>query len=327
MIGERTVLGRRSVVAAVAVAVTSLVGAAGFGVRSAGAAQFDGVLGIHGPGAVYAGTDGSTDGLTAQVTMGVGNGGTASFPVEVVNTGTVTSQYQLRLYGGSGPVDYAIERLATGGVDVTALAVGQGYVTHPIAPGARQLLTLRIVTPKLATVRPNVFGASLSLADASGGQPLGYVGAVAVVRAGWGATDHDVLVSAGSQQKNYWMTAPTVTAGHSATFHVTTRNDTGTATAQRIIVSEISLTPGGCTIPFDVSAAVGGKDVTAAASGLPGYQTPVLSGGASFAMTVAARSVLPHPHAAGCLNTAMIYVDVFAGGSDSIAILYVNGAP
>ena len=329
---SRRAFGRGALAGLTALACVTL-GAA----RSGATTGFDGVLGIHGPGTVYAGTDGSADNLTAQVSTEIDNGGIASFPVEVVNTGSVMAQYQVSLYGQSGPVDYSNEQLLTGGVDVTSPAEGgtvgaQGYITNALAPGARQLFTLRIRPPKLASPRPVAFGASLSLASIGGAHQLGSVGAFAVVRTGWPGTDHDVFASSNYQQKSYWMTAPTIKPGATASFQVTTRNSSATKTVQHVVVTQIPITPSGCPTPFEITASAGGKDITAAILGTPGqqtpgYQTPALAAGQTSTLTVDARSVLPHPHAPGCLNTAMIYVDVFAADGDSIAILYVNGAP
>src|SRR5690349_19066888 len=61
------------------------------------AATFDGLLGIHGPGSLFAGTHRHGQSSDAVVSLVVAPGGTATFPAEVVNLGTSLSQYRVAM--------------------------------------------------------------------------------------------------------------------------------------------------------------------------------------------------------------------------------------
>ena len=286
---------------------------------------YDGVLGIHGPGSVYAGTDASGLDSGAYVSLSTTAGGTVSFPVEVLNKGTAQAQYQV----GMTPDGASAQHLLLGSVDVTGLAEAGypgGYETAPIAPGKTALLTLKITVPKTATPL-NQYTTTLTLWSPGGYIYLGSVRVAVQIRATTGTSSNDIFTGGvrgldiGGQRP--WITAATLKAGSTtlATFSLTLKNDSATSTHMTLLMGTV----------FDCSAAsfvptvkVGTTVITAAAFSDAGYTTPLMAKGTSKAVVLTVKSVLPHPDFSACANTEAYTADVTTGGNTNGVDLIVN---
>jgi len=276
----------KSTLLSVSVAVTLSVGVAGFA-DSAGAfgGGEQGSLLIHGPGSVFAAGGGSIHSITTA------SGGAASFPFEVKNTGTSTSQYNLMVADlgndclGCPAATYTV---TAGSLVVTKLAQGpNGYFTAGIDPGKTALFTLKVTTPAGAPAG-RVYQQVIELNDTAGNM-LDYVFAMVNVTATTGTSDSDQFVTGAGGQKptgngtnvTAWVTDPTAKVGAKSTFTVKLENDSAATSQIGYTLTDATDCPG----HFVASVKQGTVDVTAAALGA-GYLTAPLAHGRSVLLTV-----------------------------------------
>jgi hypothetical protein len=267
------------------------------GAQAASATITGGVLGIHGAGSLFAGTNESNTLNGALVSLATTPGGTVAFPSEVINKGESLAQFEVQV---SLLDTSATAHLIANSVDVTSLAQSSGgYITPPIAPGKAQAMTLKITAPTNADSVDGYF-AELDLFSYPGAVHLARVAAEATVKNSAGTTDHDLFVTSASQptvsgkdnvttpQNGYFVleTAPTVHVGGTATFTATVKNDTAVTHA-----ITLRLNSGyGCASAWQVVAKAGTTDITALITG-SGYVTAPLAKGGSAKVVVTVKAL------------------------------------
>ena len=291
----------------------------------AAAAAVDGVIGIRGPGSVYAGTDLPHFPESALVTKPVKAGATAQFNAEVLNVGTSLAQFRVALVVDTSG---AVAQLLVGSTNVTSLATGPGYVTPPLAPGKTNLLILKVTTPTSAQPADAYF-VHLALSSIDGSTGMGTVDAGAVIGSTVaGTSDHDILATSAGQPTirgvdfthgNGWidaMTASTIKVGGTALFGMTLKNDAGASTQMQVqLNNEFSSCPAAAGA-WDIHLKFGSTDITAAATGsFPGWISPPTLPGKSFKLTLSAKA-LSLPSVVGCANRYIPSVTVHSTGSD-----------
>jgi len=306
--------------AALAVAVGSAAAAS-----PAVAAGYDGVLGIYGPGTVYAGTDrsGLEDGAYASVDAATTGSGVVH--VEVLNKGSVTSQYRLNLE----PDDFTTIALLAGSTDVTPLATGSyGYITGPIAPGKAQVLTVKMTAPAGALIGESFFS-ELDLWSPNQDQYLGSVWPTLTIK-GTATGSHDIYATANSQAAvpgtfhDPLVTAATIKTNAIATYTVTLKNEAPAAVTIQMPFFMQADTPSCSSASFVVKAMVGTTDITALAESANGYLTHPLTKGQSVVVKVTVQSVLPHPDESFCANYATTLVATGPGETANGIVLQTN---
>jgi hypothetical protein len=319
-----------------AAAAAVVLGGLAIAAAPAGASgTFDGVLGMKGPGQRFAGTDASGFFNNVIVSRVATPGATETFPVEVINTGTVTSQYQLQMHSaatnpGSGSPKF---QLLAGTKDVTALAQqggSGGYVTTALAPGQKQTLSMKITTASTSTATSR-YAADLSLT------PIGDVNtlldediAFVVMKSSVGTSDHDIFATSGGQPTvagpdpnsgdQALMTAPTIALGGSTAFTITLRNDSSAPSA-----IGFRLVPVDCQAvsSWTTTAKVGTHDVTTAV--LDGtYQTPALAPGKSVKVSVTVSAHAPLPADGGCQDYHLTAANATTASGEHQIILVNN---
>jgi hypothetical protein len=265
-------------------AVVFALATATLGSPSAGAAgaATGGLLEIHGPGGVYAGSNALVSTVTAI-------GGTGTFSIKVVNTESEPAQYDVRI----NPPDFGpLQTLTDGSKSVTALAQSpRGYVTGPIKAGKADVLTLTVTTPATAGSL-YFYESSVNLYDLDGGF-LDTVEWDDRVAAATGANATDAYLSSpGSAVVNTTpndeglVAAKPIRPNGVATYTVKLRNDARTPTAILVSFGEFPPCTTGSGAPlFPATITVGGTDITAEASAET-YLTPVLTHGKSLVFTV-----------------------------------------
>jgi hypothetical protein len=279
-----------------------------------------GVLRIHGPGSVYAGSN-------AVVTLVTSPGGTVSFPFEVKNTGADTAQYNFRVsdIGCGGPCA-ATHIVTAGSLVVTKLSDGpNGYFTAPIGAGKLAMYTLKVTMPK--TAAPNAYDVLVVNMYDTAGNFLDSEAVVALVKATTGTRADDEFVNGASQPTvsgyprsgNTIVTSPTVAVGGKATFTVKLANDSAAPSVIHWHLSEFN----GCPAYFSVTVKAGTLDVTTRA--LNGtYATPTLAPKASKILTV---TIINTAFALGCLGGAWDEWQAQTNGGDETAYLGVPLTP
>jgi hypothetical protein len=288
------------------IASLSVVGLAG----PAGAAGGEhGALRIHGPGSVFAGS-------RAWVTSSVTAGGTATFAMQVKNTGTSTAQYNVDIesIGNScgGPCPPETLSFAAGSLIATKLAAGpNGYFTPPIDPGKTGAFTFKVITPKTAPPG-SAYYYRLNLRDTAL-TSLDYAYAYAFTTRAHGTSGADQFVSAsgtaatGSDPAvgNISVTAPTVAVGGSAIFTVKLQNN---GTVPGPIHYQLG-PPNICGSFFSFKVAAGSLDVTTLVTAGT-YSTVSLAHGAAVSLKV---TVTYLASAASCFTTAGVGYTYMSG--------------
>jgi hypothetical protein len=282
---------------AVGVAVTSVAVGVVVAPSVASAATYDGVLGIHGPGSVFAGTSGPGIQNKVLVTQVTAAGAVATFPAEVLNRGTALAQFRVKL---STTGEFGVS-LTAGTLNVTSLATSsQGYVTNALAPGKAQALTLKVTSP-LGALPTSAYYAALSLYSVDGSIGFGNVYAGAVVKSTTGTSTDDIYITNGSQPmvgvttpntSNGWVnasTAPTIKVGGTATFAITLKNGATTTQAMKMYCSNASQP---CQAgDFAVTFKYGTVDITSLVETPNGWVTPVLAPGRSAKVTLTVKAL------------------------------------
>jgi hypothetical protein len=259
-----------------------------------------GVLLIHGAGSVFSGS--------GSVITTVGNPGTTdSFTIEVLNTGTTASQYELTSTSASNincgamtPCTSPSYTVLAGTTDITPLTSGsERYYTALIQPGKAATYTLKIPVAS-GTAPDSMLFATLYLDDLAG-NALANVTGVAATKSTTGTSALDQFLSAPGQStvsaptSSPWATAPilaapAVKAGQTVTFSGKLQNDSASpasmaytfypprAPCSNHFSERITEKPSGLTATA--------TDITAAATSQNGWTTPVLAHGASIAITI-----------------------------------------
>jgi hypothetical protein len=229
--------------------------------------------------------------------------GTAvTFSVEVLNTGSSTAQFLLRLSPGQTSCDPSgcpapAIALTQGSLNVTASASGaNGYYTPPIAPDKLAVLSLKVTPPRTA-VPDNAYFELLELDDTAGSR-LGTAVADTSIKDSTGTNSYDQYFNAAGQQP---LAAPAGTfsnsvigmsqaepLGGTATFTVRLRNDSTTPT--EIQYGFLDQTQ--CNADFHIVAKVGTTDVTNAVENGT-YFTPMLAHGGQTTITITVKYVSP----------------------------------
>jgi hypothetical protein len=292
--------------------------------QPASAAAVDGVIGIRGPGSVYAGTDLPHFGESALVTKPTKAGVAASFAAEVLNVGSSLAQFRVSVV-----VDTlgTVPQLLVGSTNVTSLALGPGYVTPPLAVGKSNLLTLKLTPPPTAQPADAYF-VHLALSSVDGTSNFGTVDAGAIIGSTVaGTSDHDILATSSGQPTirgedfthgNGFIdaiTAPTIKVGGTALFGLTLKNDASATTQMQVeLNSDFGCPAAAASWSFHLK--FGNSDITAAASGpFPGWVSPATAPGRSFKLTLSAKA-LSLPSATGCANFYLPSVTVHSTGPD-----------
>jgi len=245
---------------------------------SAGAASHDGLLASHGAGSLY-----SEEG---EAVLAAVPGSSATYSVEVVNTGATLAQYQVKVvtYAGSDGTTPQVVTVTKGSTVVTALATGpDGYYTAPIAPGKVEILTVKVAVPKGLSKRDLNTSVELLAGD---GTHLAWTSLVTEVP-GTGSSVSDIYARQGSQPYvGPYQTAssPAVAKGSTVTFNLKVQNDGTTTQAVGIFRDREQPTCGTWTIKD------GSTDITSRfyddGSTIRGYPTPTLKPGASKVLSV-----------------------------------------
>ncbi len=243
-----------------------------------------GVLLIHGPGTGFTRGD-------SIVSITTTPGGTATFTLEVKNTGTDTAQYNLTMSNNvfwcANTCDLPTLTLTTGSVIGTPLALSaNGYFTPPIAAGKTATFTLKATLPKSA-VGGSDWVQQLALNDTAQ-HALDNEAMVENATATKATAGDDQIVTGSGGQKPFispdtytYTTDPSLAPGGRSTYSVKLENDGAVPTQIGYYLS----TDPACVADFPASVKVGTVDVTAAA--LAGtYKTPVLTTGRSTTLTV-----------------------------------------
>lgn len=209
------------------------------------AASPSGLLRIKGPGFLYSGGGSSTCCNNGFVSEAISAGQTAQFELQVVNTGSALTQYNVKLDLHGLP---ASARLYTGSLLLTQVPVGpEGYFTAPIAPGKNQGLTLKVSIPAGSVQGSASVWITLS---STGGSYLSSGVAQAEVKAPtYGTTSTDVFAKQGVQPwvggsvegPGQAMTSPAVVPGGSAVFSVKLQNDGTEPAAIRVSAGPTNL--------------------------------------------------------------------------------------
>jgi hypothetical protein len=228
------------------------------------AASHEGRLQLKGPGSLYSGPD-------TMISEAVSAGQTATFEVQVVNTGSTLAQYNLRTTESGLPAD---SQLFAGALGLTPLASSpEGYYTQPLQPGKAQTFTLKVTMPASS---PQGTAIVLLTLFATDGTFLGGSYALTEIKAPrYGASSASVFARQGFQPwvggstlSSQATTSPAVKPGSTASFKVKLQND-GSAPAAIHASMSRSLACG------DFVARDGSTDVTAALL-FGSYATPVL---------------------------------------------------
>lgn len=275
----------RGRIAKAAASVVLLVGA-GLVVASSPAAAAGGehgVLRIKGPGSLYAG---SLAGIAVVTTPG----GTATFTFQVKNTGTATSQYNIRVIdAGCGPAPCtAATKVSSGSLVVTTLTVGpNGYFTAPINAGASATYSFGVTVPKTAV--PGAYYQHFLNLYGTAGVQLDGEDAITEVKRTTGTRAYDEFINAAGQQpisgEHYGIGAvstPVLALGAKSTFTVKLVNNSSTPTAMFWRLHELA----GCAADFAVTVKAGSVDITATAYPTSTYATPVLAPKGSKVLTI-----------------------------------------
>lgn len=278
----------RSVVRTGFAVVILVVGVAGLSDPASATGGEQGVLRVKGPGSVYAGSG-------AFVTLYAAAGTTESFGFQVKNTGTVQSQYNVKISGGSC-LSCAQPTLAVfaGSLVLTKLTQGpNGYFTAGIDPGKLATYTLRVTLPKTAPPA-SYAGYSVNLTDTAG-NPLDSVSVRANVTKAKGTTDHSQFVSASGTPATTnpdplfgiaqagTVTAPSLANGGTATFTIKLMNNSTTVTTIGYGLQFRT----DCD-NYKTTVKAGATDVTDAVSDGT-YSTPPLAHGAATTLTMTVK--------------------------------------
>jgi hypothetical protein len=281
--------------------------------------SYNGVLGIHGVGSVFAGTDASGLDGGAFVSRSVSAGGTASFALEVVNTGTALSQYQVNLAADG----VSVPTLTAGSTNVTSLALApapHGYETTPIAPTKTLALTFKVTVPKTA-LPTDQFMEALTLWGPGQDVYLGTVYVTVQVASSTANSANTILGTANSQSavrgsdsngQRPWVTAATIKGTSTATFTLTLKNGSTLPATLTLDMTPVFACSQGS---FVTTVKIGSTDITTAAFSDAGYTLPVLAKGSSKTVTVAVKSLAPAPDLSYCANVQAFTADVTADGS------------
>lgn len=259
-----------------------------------------GMLEIKGPGTVYAAWTYSTSGVPgahgdvpATTVLPVSPGGTATFAVNVHNTGYNGSTYrvQMRVLGSSsdvpGPIVPVTASLTNTNSLGPKLVLGpDGYEIPPVAQAHPVQLQLKVTLPRATP--PGEGEVELVLNDAAGNW-LDTIHAVVEQRATTGSTGTDVFGRYASQPFVGGTSYDAVTASQgvplngTTTFSVKLQNNR--AAVAPIRVQSLMHSP---CLTYTVKD--GAKDVTAQVQG-DQYLTRTLTKGASQTLTVKASRV------------------------------------
>lgn len=108
-----------------------------------------GALAVRGTGSAYTGVSHPWEGAAGEATfvsLAVADGATASYGIQVWNTGTVQAQFRIQLEDAGGTARKT--ELLAGSLIVSKLAGGpEGYYTAPLDPGKMQAFTLKVTVP------------------------------------------------------------------------------------------------------------------------------------------------------------------------------------
>lgn len=284
-----------------------------------------GELGIKSSGTVYAAPYAAPIVVTTA-------GGTATFTFEVVNTGTVTSQYNLHADVASVSCDPSgcpspVLAVTAGSTTITPSITGNnGYYTVPVAAGKTATYTLKVTTPRTG-VPDNLYQAGITLSDTAGTQ-LSNESALVEIAATTGTAANDQFVNGAGQStvrapetlfnSVVGASSQIVAAGQGATYTVKLQNDGAVPAAITYHLSELM----GCAASFGANVKVGRTDVTARA--LAGtYETPVLAHGKSTTLTVK-LTLLSSPRPCVSDGDDQWGSTASSGASSAEAVLVVN---
>lgn len=277
-----------------AATVSALVGAALVAVATpAGAFAFsvNGKLQIKGAGSVYADSEGSA----AIATLPGALNTPVSFSVRVVNKGTTSAQFQIRLLG-SGLADEvwpSAIKLLSGSVDVTDLASSDsGWISHLIKPGKYELLTLSITLLKVPLPHDPSGSAAAALAIMGPEDPYMHFQPAISAAHGYvqfkqstGTSGDDMFVTtpgqstilAPSNGNGSFSASTPVSPTQHGTFTVKLQNDQTTPRQLSLDFYEVGIAEGDTC--GSVVAKVGSAVIT------PTYTTPLLAKGKSVTIT------------------------------------------
>lgn len=284
----------------------------------ASATSYDGVLGVKGASSgPYAGTDETGIDIAGIVSLAVAPGGTAAFPLEVLNNGSAVAQYAVN-FAQSYPTT---AKLMLGSTDVTSFANGfPGFVTTALAPGKTQTLSLKVTMP--STAQPeDQYNLTVNLYKPDGSVFLGSVRVFVGIKTTTGATGHDLFVTTSGQQsvRAGLEAAATIKLNGTATFTLKLQNDS--ATPQSISLAAFTGFP--CSdSSFLATFTVGSSTITGDVFA-SNYSTPVLAKGKSTTVLLHVKSVSPHPPA-GCANNKAYYLDAYNNSGATHIDLIVN---
>ena len=197
--------------------------------------SYAGVLGIKSVGSLYAGIDGEAN-LAATVSRSTSPGGTATFSLEVLNTGTDLAQYQVNVRNDiQDPTPRSSAVVEAGSTNVTSVATKPepaGFVTGVLAPGKSTTLTLKITVPKTAGALDQ-FVDDVTLSDPGYHLYLSQVYAVVQVSSSAATTADTILGTANSQATvaggtpdtgEPLVTAAALSVNQTATYTLTLKN-------------------------------------------------------------------------------------------------------
>jgi hypothetical protein len=270
-----------------------------------------GDLRIGGAGTTFTGSD-------HMVSLAVGGGSAASYPVKVVNRSSAQAQFLLRLTSPVGTP--ATVELFAGRMSVSPLAIGpDGYVTSVIAPGSAQTLTLK-VTPQ-AGAPQGITKVNVLLFAMDRVQVDQMYTETNVKAPSKGDTAYDLFATSGNQPyiggsfSGQATTAGAMQPTGSAKYTVRLANDTaGTASIGFHLVG------GDCTAAFPVLVKDGIWDVTDAV--LAGtYTTPKLGAGGSRNLAVTVRY---QPNGSDCTAARWQAVSISGPAGSPVWFSYLN---
>ena len=224
--------------------------------------------------------------------LAVAAGKTGKFSLEVINTGTQTSQYQLTLTPLGGPAQFAY---LVGSTTVT----NPKYWTPPIPAGSTAVVTVTATIPAGTPEAYTQALVELATANAPTVPITSQVLAVSMPAPKVPTAPHEVTVKSGSQAAiggpvtGEYSGAPAIAAGKTAKFTIDLRNG-GTTPEIESLHATLNPIVGCAGSNFVVTVKAGSTDVTSAALGA-GYASAPVQPGKSVVLTETVKYATADP--------------------------------
>jgi hypothetical protein len=268
-----------------------------FAATPAWGASTQGTLLVRGSGALYSPSGATIDAV-------VRPGASASFSLQVKNTGPSLAQYRVKI--DTNTTDPETLSLKAASVEVSSLALSaDGYVTSPIAAGKTLILPMKVTTPTTTPDASPRWINTVTLFDLTNTQQLAFADTY---------TEGTSTASTGSPRDEYVTGpgqlplaehnadsfadesgAPAMKVGSSATFTAKVSNHSATPAQSYLELHDF----GSCNAVFAITVKSGATNITSPVEQTQTYLTPVMAPGKTLTFTFGFKLVTAPTACAG----------------------------